>query len=839
MNKLLIISTVSTLLIFGSAFSQAPKYEGKKVYQIEFLGLKNQDAADLEAEIKTSKNYPLKGSEIRGDIKKLFEKGNFENITVEVEELNDGVKVRFICKERPVVREVVFRGNVEIYEQDLLVVVPIKDGEVLRKDLVEKSLLYIKKKYDSEGYFNSVIAYKIVPIKDEENVVRLIFLVDEGEEVKVRKISLFGPKKIYAKELLDLMDTSEDAVLKDGAFKREIYEQDKVKILNYYKENGYLDAQIVDESVDYEWVDLEAKEKRGIYITLKLTEGEKYYFDRYTVKVNLNPDGKTVFKPEDFLPNFTLRDEGEIFNNTLFMQDRQFISFKYATKGYIFARVVPNRTVTERVVKENGKEEKRKFVRIDFVIDEGSQAYVENIIIKGNKKTKDKVIRREVLIKEGELFDSSKMQLTREKIYNLGFFKQVNIDVRPGSREGYMNLIIDVEEQPSGTLSLGGGYGTNTGFSIFADIGENNLFGNGQRIGLRFEYGPLKNSITLSFNERWFMDYPVGFDASVFYYLYSINGGSIFPYSSELASYKKESFGYSLGFSYRFLLFYTSGIRWTQAFKTIVEPSGNSNDEVFKLKALGTQEKRTVSLYVFRNSKDNYLNPTSGSNIGATVAFNGGSILGGDNHYIKYSPELSFYYTPFTLPYLKNYPVVLEFRGSADFIRPPVPGSGLRSPSIAEWVPPEDRLVIGGPETLRGWSYYDYDLPASWRSVGMYHRILYGVELRFPIHPQMLWMAFFFDAGSVWSDISWEKQLPTAYQDVVRSDLASGQLKRIQDVTSTSWMNYFRYSYGFGFRVQIPMMPLRFWFGKKMIYADGFKTIGDFQFQFAIGDMRF
>ena len=107
-------------------------------------------------------------------------------------------------------------------------------------------------------------------------------------------------------------------------------------------------------------------------------------------------------------------------------------------------------------------------------------------------------------------------------MYNLGFFKQVNIDVRPGSRDGYMNLIVDVEEQPTGTISLGGGYGTTSGFSIFADVAENNLLGNGQRVGVRFEYGPERTSITLSFAERWLFNQPIGLNTSVFYNLYNV-----------------------------------------------------------------------------------------------------------------------------------------------------------------------------------------------------------------------------------------------------------------------------------------------------------------------------
>ena len=211
---------------------------------------------------------------------------------------------------------------------------------------------------------------------------------------------------------------------------------------------------------------------------------------------------------------------------------------------------------------------KRKFVRIDFEIEEGSQAYIENIFIKGNVKTKEKVIRRELLIKEGELFNSFKMQISREKIFNLGFFKQVNFDVRPGSREGYMNLIVDVEEQPTGTISLGGGYGTTSGFSIFADIGENNLLGNGQRVGLRFEYGPLRSSVTLSFNEPWLLDKPIGFNASVFYTLNTITTSSLFSNSDDDAKYQKRSIGYSLGLSYRFWYYYGVGSVWSHSWRS-------------------------------------------------------------------------------------------------------------------------------------------------------------------------------------------------------------------------------------------------------------------------------
>ena len=486
MRNISIIVVLISLCLPASVYSQTSKYENKKVKKILFEGLRNVDEEDLHYIMKTTVGYPLKSLEIREDIKKIFKKGNFESVVVEIEDFEEGVRLKFICKERPIVKEISFKGLDEISESDLTAAIPIKDGGTLRKDFLEKSVAAIKKKYDDEGLFNATVRYETKPIRGDENSVKVTFIIDEGEVVKVYKLNLLGVKSLKVKELLSVIDTSEKSLFKDGDFKRDAWEQDKAKLLAYYRQFGHLDAQILEESVEYEWVNPEKKDKRGVFITLKLSEGDKYYFDSYKVQIAATVPGKPVFAVKELMQDFEQERKGAVFNDTLFQQDRQMISFKYASRGYIFARVVPKRNVEEREVTVGGAVVKRKFVSVDFQIEEGTQAYIDMIIVKGNKKTKDKVIRREVVIKEGELFDSRKLQLSREKVYNLGFFKQVNIDVRPGSREGYVNLIVDVEEQPTGTISLGGGYGTTSGFSIFADVAENNLLGNGQRVGVRF-----------------------------------------------------------------------------------------------------------------------------------------------------------------------------------------------------------------------------------------------------------------------------------------------------------------------------------------------------------------
>jgi outer membrane protein insertion porin family len=840
--------------MFNGGFSAPSKYEGMIIRKIEFTGLKNVDAGDLLIELEQTDIYngfPLKASEVRKAIKLVFDKGQFEDVSVEVEEFQDGVKLRFVCKERPVISKISFKGVKEKSNIDLENLIPVKEGDVLKLDILENSIKLMKNKYKEDGFYNAVINYKLNK-NEKNNTVELFFIVDEGEEIKVEKISILGaknlmtdtilgPRYIKAENIQSVMETKEKGLLDDGKFNKDLYEQDKGKILAYIKEFGYIDAQIIEDKVEYEWKDPVEEKDRAIFITIKVVVGEKYYFDKYTLS------GNKVFSTKELESKFQLQESGAEFNNSFFQMDRQSISFTYASKGYIFARVTPKKTVEEREVKLMNGNEKRKFVRIDYEIEEGSQAYIENIIIKGNKKTKDKVIRREILAKEGELFNSEAIQISREKIFNLGFFKQVNFDVRPGSKEGLMNLIVDVEEQPSGTISLGGGYGTQSGFSIFSDIAENNLMGNGQRVGLRLQYGPTQTDITLSFQEPWLLDkYPLGFSASIFYKLYTIKTESMFSNSDETAEYQLQKVGYTLGLHYQFLIHYTAGIIWGHAFKSTINTSGNNTDEIFLEQSYGMQETRTISYYISRNTRDNYMNPTKGTYAKLRIDFTGGTILRGDDHFITYTPETYAYWSPFNIPFLKTHPCVFEIRANGTFNTPPIDKNKMEKiqpQSKNAWLEHEDMLYLGGAETLRGWEAYDESFPKSWQ-YRLYHRITYGAEFRVPIHPQMFWLVLFFDAGSLWTDSFWEKTRDKTELRYINNDKASGQLYDIRDFFNADKMNYFKYSWGFGFKIQIPMMPLRFWFGRKVEWVGkdrGFfhEKSQDFNFQFSIGDFRF
>ncbi|HOS40531.1 MAG TPA: POTRA domain-containing protein, partial [Spirochaetota bacterium] len=431
MRKLLLIACIGTVFfVLDGALTAPSPFEGKIVKKIEFEGLRNIDPDDLLDIMITEEGYPLVSADLSKDVDAIFKKGNFENVRVAASEFQDGVRIRIICKVRPVVKEIVIKGNDEVHRTELAEIILQKEDEPLRIDLVEKSVRAMKEKYDKEGLFNAVITYRVERSEKDEERVNVVFVIDEGEEVKIAKIIIMGARRIPVDEIMGVLELKEDGFFSDGDFKRDEYEKDKGKILALYRERGYLDAQIIEDKVEYEWENPEKQEKRAIFVTIKLSEGDRYFFDRYTIA------GNKVIESRVFEQQFEQTKSGAIFNDTLFQKDRQMISYSYSTMGYIFARVIPKRTVEERQIDDDGVMVARKYVRIDFEITEGTQAYIENIIIKGNKKTKDKVIRRELLMKEGELFNAEKMRISREKVYNLGYFKEVNFDVRPGSKEG-------------------------------------------------------------------------------------------------------------------------------------------------------------------------------------------------------------------------------------------------------------------------------------------------------------------------------------------------------------------------------------------------------------------
>ncbi|MBX3722366.1 MAG: BamA/TamA family outer membrane protein [Turneriella sp.] len=870
--------------------AQADRYLGKKIKKIEFKGNVHISRDTLYQDIiQMKEGQVLTQPLLNGDIKAVFGEGSFSYARVEGEDFDGGVAITFILQERPRVKEIAFLGLDELSATDVQQAIPLKEDDVFTERKISDSIQRILGKYREKGLFNASIRVRKSEIDPKKNTINITFVVDEGEHIKIAKINLLGVTKADPEDVLAVMELEEDGFIADGTFKNETFEKDKNAILDFYKNQGFLDAELEDARYDYRWKNPKTQEERVIVVTYKVKEGDQYFYNGYDLTWDerfLNPTTKkqlfTRDKVEEFF-EYTNSDVGQVLDNGKFTRDRGIVNYLYSQEGYIYARVQPERTViplTKEAIEEkkNSPQQKegekagkdyynlksltkllennpelkgKKFVHTRFVIAEGDKGYIENIIVKGNKKTLDKVIRRELIIHEGELFNSELVQRSRERVHNLQFFKEVNVDARPGSSEGKMNLVIDVEEQPTGTISLGGGYGTNTGFSIFTEVAENNLNGTGQRVSGRVEFGPLRTALEASWTEPWLFDTPWSLTLSAFYIRRRVLSGSInIATNDESATYDLDTMGFTVGIGHRFLVNWGHYHRYTPQVSVAGNASSMVDDPVFLLVQRGWQFKNTITNGIFYDNRDNIFNTTRGMRIEFSHDFVG-NILGGQDHFMRYYPQVDYFwwlmdYTFFNLirkNVLRRWRIVQEIRGSATFTQPTKPVWTSQDNAENPYVEIQDRLYLGGYESLRGWTLFDSfygDTPAgaTWRNGGS-HRILFGTEIRVPVEPSLFWLVLFFDAGALYQNTSEYSFTSTTPQSTIQAYNDASLSQR------TFALSYFRYSWGFGFRLQIPILPLRIYLAKRLLWDDNLGWFRDhpqqqgFEFVFGIGDRRF
>ncbi len=548
-------------------YSDGADYIGKKIVDIKFEGIINAPELDLKAIISIQPGQALTQESLNRDLKRIFETGYFSDIKLRILPVgDDSITVIYQVKERPRIDRIDFLGVEELYPADLRTSLPYKEGSVYSSQKVLDGKTVLQRKYRDEGFFLAEVWVKTSEIDPETNTLNITYIVDEGEDISVSKINIIGTKKLNPENIMKILEQKEEGFFEDAGFLESRFEEDKFRILAFAKSQGFLDAAIVKEDTGYEirWRNpSKPEEGRVVVITYTIDEGPIYYYGGYSlehdtnaINEELNPPERRLVKPGEFTPvyeavvildnleylNYSM---GEVYDESKYFRDRQFIQDLYSQRGYVYAQVVPNiiefpltKEILDRYeqclqidepqsqaderckqeagwidlsmarerLDEYGEEEGNTLRHVHFVIREHKLAYIENIIVKGMVKTQEKVIRRELLMKEGQLFNKALVDRSREKLINTGFFKEVNLQMRPGSDDQKMNLIIDVQEQPTGTISMGGGYGTASGFSIFVEGGETNLNGTGRKVNGRLQYGPTVKEVGLTYTDPWFYE---------------------------------------------------------------------------------------------------------------------------------------------------------------------------------------------------------------------------------------------------------------------------------------------------------------------------------------------
>ncbi len=706
MNKNIFIFFLLGLFFTASVVSaQESKYEGQEIVEVKVLGNKMVSESVIISKVKTKKGEVFSTKVINDDLSRLYDSGYFTLISIDVEEVENGVRVDFIVKEKPMLKEIIFTGNKKIKSSRLKKKMESVEGEVLNEYQVKDDIETIKEYYESKGFSLAKIDYEI---SIDESTGRAIVTVhiEEGLRIHIAEIKFEGNEALSARQIIKVMRTRKDTLFSSGILKEEQFKADLENILRLYRSHGYLDVKILDVVRDYN------EEGTKVWITIKISEGDKYYVGTISVS------GNDEYPTEKIMSLMKLKT-GAIFNPDIFERDMAAVRDFYNAEGYLDARV---RTSTS-LDSETGR------MDVSYKISRGDISYVRRVDIRGNTRTKDIVVRREVTVYPGEVCDSVKLKRSRDRLQNLGYFEFVDVSIRPTDIKHEKDVIVEVKEQKTGEIGFGAGYSSIDYLIGFVEISQSNFditnfpyfVGGGQKLRLRADIGSKRQDYLISFTEPWFMGrrLSVGFD------LFQRTR----KYYSKYFDEKRRGFNIRLGKSLG--AFNRADLAYSYQQVDIAHVSDDASDEI-KQEA-GKRYVGTVALALVRDTRDSWLFPTRGYRLMIRPEVAG---VGGNTKFTKLTASGSVYFPLF-------WEHIIRVGARAGVVEQY--GDNTRVPIF-------DRFFLGGATTVRGFEYRaisprdSNDEPIGGKTMGMA-----TIEYTFPLITRVRG-AFFYDTGAVFKN---------------------------------------------------------------------------------------
>ncbi len=641
----------------GNAAFAAPKSASGKITQIKIEGQKKIETEAIRSKLVTKVGALYDQARLREDVQNLFETGFFYDVEIARLQQPQGIILTYKVTEKPTIAEIVFTGNDEIEEKDLREAAALKSYEMLNFQRIAEAVEKLQKLYEDKGYFLANVKYDLTDIVPGETQ-RLTFKILENDKVVVKKITILGNKNIPSGKIKAVLNTKEGDFFSfmggGNSFRQEAFDVD-MRLLNYmYYNEGYLQVKIDRPQVYV------SPDKRSLYITVRLEEGLQYSV------------GKVDFEGDMLFPDSDLRNAIEIDNSTIFVyekmqKDLQKLTEKYGDLGYAFTNVIPK-------IRPNDKDRK---VDITYEIDKGNKVYFGKINIIGNSKTRDKVVRRELKILEGELYNETNKRESLDAVKRLGYFDEVHFNTStPEENQEVINVDVVVKERNTGTLQLGAGYSSYSGMVIQGQVNQANFLGKGQKLGVILDYSKQRTIFNFNFTEPYFMDteWSLGFDA--------------YQRRDDLPDYEKVTKGGSVRVGHP-LAAYLSGYLRYRLDDTNISLKGLPSEQDTVLYPVNTVNGLTSSAQVTieYDKRDDRFTPTKGILTSASLEYAG---LGGDLRYTLGSTSLRFFNNLFWSVVWRNN---LTYR----FITSNDPGKD---------VPFSERFFLGGPYTLRGFDPY-------------------------------------------------------------------------------------------------------------------------------------
>jgi outer membrane protein insertion porin family len=703
-NPDMIVRQIGLVLLVFSLFIGICAGAEENIDKIMILGNVKVEEGVIRGAIKSREGGPFSVEKIREDLRSIFDLGSFTDVQVDIKSTPRGKEVIFIVVEKPSIKEILIKGNDKVKLDDIKEKMTLTPRSILNLEKVKENSEQIRKLYFSKGYYGVKVEYKVDYLETNEAIVT--YMISEGPKGHIQKIVFKGNKNIKSSDLKKVMTTKRRNILsiitKTGTLDEDVLKNDLQLLTAYYFDHGYLEAKLSEPKVDL-------SNPKKIQIEIGIVEGPQYYLGNIDFKGDLLTTKEALFKVLKI-------KRGDAYSNTAIRREVNALMEKFANQGYAYVEVNPETSV----------DNKNLLVHLTFEIEKKKSVYYEKIQVVGNTKTRDKVIRRELRVAEGELYNATDMNYSRDRLKRLGYFKEVDFTTGRGSTEDKINLDIKVEETPTGAISFGVGYSTIESVVGSASISDRNLFGLGYSGMLKFSLGFQTQSARLSLTDPYFLGYPyaAGFDlyherVEIFTtYSYKITGGDI-------------RFGKEL----------TDKIRIDAMYKLENVDVYNvaSDASIFILDQQGKRTTSAIALTPSIDTRDDFFNPRRGGRHSLLIQDAGG-FLGGDNYFVKVLGQSSWF---FPLPLRTT----LNLRGQA----------GIITPYGGKELPLYEKFFVGGINTVRGFEYGKagpVDLPTG-DPLGSKKMVAFNVEWIFPLSREIgLQGALFFDVGKGFDKLS-------------------------------------------------------------------------------------
>ncbi len=679
----------------------------ENIYKIMILGNVKVEEGVIRGAIKSREGSPFSVEKTREDLRSIFDLGYFTDVQVDIKPTPQGKEVIFIVVEKPSIKNILIKGNDKVKLDDIKEKMTLTSRSILNLEKVKENSEQIRKLYFSKGYYGVKVEDKVDYLETNEAVVT--FAISEGPKGHIQKIIFKGNKKIKSSQLRKLMATKQRNILsiitKTGTLDEDILKNDLQLLTAYYFDQGYLDAKISEPKIDL-------SNPKKIRIEIGIVEGPQYHLGNIDFKGDVLTTKEALFKVLKI-------KRGNVYSNTVIRREVNALTEKFANQGYAYVEINPEMAV----------DSKSLLVHLTFEIEKKKRVFYEKIQVVGNAKSRDKVIRRELSVAEGERYNAAEMNKSRDRLKKTGYFKEVDFTTSRGSTEEEINLDVKVEEAPTGAITFGVGYSTIESVVGSASISDRNLFGLGYQGSLRFNLGFETQTARLSFTDPYFLGsrYAAGFDLyheRIEYfneYNYKITGGDL-----RVGRSLTESIRVDAMYKYEIIDVYDVA---ANASLTIQQQRGKATTSA-------------ISITPSMDTRDDYFNPRRGGKHSLFVQ-NAGGPLGGDNYFVKVLGQTSWF---FPLPLYST----LNLRAQA----------GVIEAYSGKVVPIYEKFFVGGISTVRGFEYGRAGpVDINDEPIGGKKMVVFNTELIFPISRELgLRGALFFDVGKGFN--SWSEMFP-------------------------------------------------------------------------------